>query len=105
MVKYDSGSSTLVFSHVIPRENAEPYRSVDLAVDLKSLPENIRQLVIIAAKLSSSHAADQKVKSSAKDTAEGGKKPSFVGDKFVAAIASFGKSSTEESPETGPKTE
>lgn len=96
MVKYDSGSGVLEFSHVIPREGSDPFRSVDLAVCLKGLPENIRQLVIVTAKVSSSHASEQQLTAGPKNKTEGAKQtPSYVGDRFVKAIASYGKAEAE----------
>lgn len=106
MVKYDSGSGVLEFSHVIPREGSEPFRSVDLAVCLKSLPEEIRQLIIVTAKVSSSHASEQKLTAGLKVETEDDKPTSlYVGDRFVKAISNYGKAKAEKALPADSKTE
>jgi len=62
-----------------------------MEVDLSSLPENIRQLLILTAKLSSSHAASQKLIALRGDTTKDGKTIVFIGDRYKKLVESFKK--------------
>lgn len=89
MVRYDSATSTLHFLHVLGREGAEPFKSTDLEVCLAALPENIRQLLIQTAKLSSAHASEQKLSASKSDTTKEGLPLTFVGDRLKRLVEQF----------------
>lgn len=86
MVRYDSETSTLHFLHVLGREGAEPFKSTDLEICLAALPENIRQLLIQTAKLSSAHASEQKLIAGKSDTTKEGLPLTFVGDRLKRLV-------------------
>jgi len=92
MVRYDSATSTLHFLHVLGREGAEPFKSTDLEIKLAVVPENIRQLLILTAKLSSSHASGQKLVAGKNDKTKEGQALTFVGDKLRKLIENFSQS-------------
>lgn len=89
MVRYDSSTSTLHFLHVLGREGAEPFKSTDLEICLAEIPENIRQLLIQTAKLSSAHASEQKLLAGKNDTTKEGKSLLFVGDRLKKLVEQF----------------
>jgi hypothetical protein len=104
MVSYDSVSFKLHFTHRLERGDAGPFMANDLSVDLSSLPENIRQLVIIAAKLSSAHASGQRLTARGDETKakEGKAPPSYLGDKLIKRVSSFSKTITSEAVVENP---
>lgn len=104
MVRYDSATSTLHFIHVLGREGAEPFKSTDLVVSLAELPENIRQLLIQTAKLSSAHASEQKLVAGKADTTKEGKPLTLVGDRLKRMIEIYSQS-TQSGQKTIPAVE